>query len=92
MPSPCATIAAAAQPSRAAAAAVATEAEPAQEAGGEGVAAAGGVDRLHLEGRHPLGAVVVHEQHAVGAAGGGHAAHAALEQRPAAGLEVVRAR
>ena len=36
----------------------------------------------------PLG---VDDQHAVGAAGGGHAAHAALEQRPAAGLEVVRA-
>ena len=68
-------------------AAVAAEAEPAQEAGGEGVAAAGGVHDLHLEGRDPLCAVLVHEQHAVGAAGGGHAAHAAVEQRAAAGLE-----
>jgi hypothetical protein len=71
--------------------AVAPQREAAQETGGERVAAARGVDGLDLEGGNPLGALPVDEHNALGAAGGDHAAHAALEQRPAAVLELVGA-
>ena len=90
MPRPWATSAAAAQPSSAALAAVAAEREAAQEAGREGVAAAGGVDDLDVERGHRLGAVDISTPSPPQR--GDDAAGAAVEQRARALDDVGGAR
>jgi len=81
LPRPCATSAAAAQPSTGGRARVAAEGDAAQESGGERVTAAGRVDHLDREGRDSGGAVRVDDQRTVRACGGGDAADAELDQR-----------
>src|SRR5215217_3378902 len=67
----------------------ALEREAAQKAGRERVAAAGGVDRLDLEGRNALVALGVDDHRAVGAAGRDHAADAAADELTRARDDVV---